>query len=98
MGYWRPPLHSAVFRLSGRRIYREVPDVRRRQVLKEVRALRGRHAKVLEPCLDNRARAGNLVPRHRDAGERLGRTPPADADEDVWQSAPHEIRVEPGDV
>ena len=48
--------------LPNFRIHGEVAGVRRREVLKEMRPLRRRHAKVLEPGLDDRPRTGNLIP------------------------------------
>src|SRR5262249_19144527 len=71
----------------------EVTDVERRQVLKEVRALRRLDLEALEARSDEHAAARDLAPRPRDAEPRIRRAPPADADEDVRFSC--EVGVEP---
>ena len=89
------PVDEAVLR---RRIDGEVSHLERGQVLEEVRALRRRHAEVLEAALDDRPRAGDLVPGDRHAEPRIGRAPAADADEHVRDAVVEEPRVEPRDL
>src|SRR5438445_5596987 len=71
----------------------EVADVAGGEVLEEMAALRRRDAEIGEPGLDDRARARNLIPSHRNAEQRVGRSPPADADEQVTTSRRQQIGV-----
>src|SRR5581483_7141852 len=69
--------------LAGVGIHGEVSDLKSGEVLEEVAALRGRNAKVAKARLHDYARSGNLVPGHRYAEPRVGRSPASHADEEV---------------
>ncbi len=64
-------------------IHREVADLKCGEVLEEVAALRRSHAEIAKPRFDDDARARDLVPRHRNAEPRIGRSPAADADQQI---------------
>jgi hypothetical protein len=61
--------------LSGVRIHREVPDLKRRKILEEVAALRWRHPQVTQSRLYDYPGSGDLIPCNRDSKPWVVRPP-----------------------
>ena len=68
---------------SGVGIHREIANLKRGEVLKEVAALRRSHAEIAEACLHDGARSGNFVPFDGDAEPGIVRSPAAYANQQV---------------
>src|ERR1017187_5692614 len=89
------PIYKAFARVG---IHREVANLERRQVLKEVAALRRGHPKIAEAGLDNHPRSGNLVPGNGNAEPRFVRSPAPDADQRIRLALRTQLGVEVGDT
>src|SRR5579859_769618 len=68
---------------SGVGVHREVADLERSEVLEEVAALRGGHAKVAEAGFHDGARSGNFVPLDRYAQPGIVRSPAPHSDQQI---------------
>jgi hypothetical protein len=74
----------------------EIAHLKRSEILKEMAALRRRHAKIAEARFDDHARAGDFVPLHRNAEPGFIRAPPAYADQEVGEIFVCKLGVEVG--
>src|SRR5208282_940163 len=88
-----PPIYSA---FTGIGIHGEITYLEGGQVLEEMAALRGSHPEIAEPGLDDHTRAGDFVPFHRNAEPRFGRSPAADADQQVRTILFVELAIQAG--
>src|SRR5882672_9965176 len=70
--------------LSGVRIHREVPDLKRRKILEEMAALRWRHAQVTQSRLYDHPGSGDLIPCNWDSEPWVVRPPTTNPDEQIW--------------
>src|SRR6266851_700201 len=89
------PVHKS---LSGVRIHREVPDLKRRKILEEMAALRWRHAQVTQSRLYDHPGSGDLIPCNWDSEPRVVRPPTTNPDEQIWCAVLAQPPIEVGSL
>src|SRR4029077_18398137 len=86
------PVHKP---LSGIRIHREVPALKRRKILGEMAALRWRHAQVTQSRLYDHPGSGDLIPCNWNSEPWVVRPPATNPHEQRWSagniSLPREV-------
>src|SRR5258708_2972849 len=65
------------------RIHREISDLKRHQVLKEMTALRRNDTEIPKTCLHNHPRPRNLIPFHRNSQPQIVRPQPSHSNQNV---------------
>src|ERR1700724_2212924 len=89
------PVHKS---LSGVRVHREVPDLKRRKILEEMAALRWRDAQVARSRLYDHPGSGDLIPCNRDSEPGVVRPPTTHPDEQIGCAVLAQLTIEVGNT
>src|SRR4029077_2174510 len=89
------PVHKP---LSGIRIHREVPDLKRRKILEEMAAVRWRDAQVTQSRLYDHPGSGDLIPCNWDSEPWVVRPPTTNPDEQIWCAVLAQPPIEVGNA
>src|SRR5260370_9707656 len=84
--------------LSGVRIHREVPDLKRRKILEEMAALRWRHAQVTHSRLYDHPGSGDLIPCNWDSEPTVVPPPTTNPDEQICSPVLAQPPIEDGNA